>query len=273
MVSGKCATTPLILQAIESAEFMLPVYIRLRTRARQIAARLPEPVFYRQFSWAISLSLEIMENTPFVGELRKWVSDNIEDDFGHGLKHSIKVAEDAGALVLIESRALNYPDKDTHRRVIIALCAGLLHDIKRKHKNHAVAGAVCAADLLKRYPLTAAEIEDVCLAIRNHEAFKPTEKAASSAGAMISDCLYDADKFRWGPDNFTDTVWSMVGYLNPPLDKFIRHYPRGMDNIAAIRHTFRSATGKKYGPAFIDLGLAIGRELFQVINSEFKQTS
>lgn len=249
---------------------MQPVYIRLRTHARRIAARLPSPAFYRHFSWAVRLSLDIMEKTPLVGEIRKWVADNIEDDFGHGLKHSIKVAGDAGALILIESR---FPrsEKDTRRRVIIALCAGLLHDIKRKHKNHALAGAACAANVLKRYPLTPAEMEDICLAIRNHEAFRPTERAVSSAGAMISDCLYDADKFRWGPDNLTDTVWSMVDYLDPPLEKFIRHYPRGMDSIAAIKHTFRSATGKKYGPAFIDLGLAIGQELFHAINSEFEQ--
>ncbi len=252
---------------------MQSVYVRLRTHARRIAAHLPAPVFYRRFSWAVRLSLEIMEKTPLVGEIQKWVADNIEDDFGHGLKHSIKVAEDAGALVLIESRFLDCPDQDIRRRVIIALCAGLLHDIKRKHKNHAVAGAVCAANILKRYPLTLAEIEDICLAIRNHEAFRSTEKAASSAGAMISDCLYDADKFRWGPDNFTDTVWSMVGYLDPPLEKFIQHYPRGMDSIVAIKHTFRSATGKEYGPAFIDLGIAIGRELLKVINSEFEQIS
>ncbi len=133
---------------------MQPVYIRLRTDARQIAACLPAPVFYLHFSWAVDLSLEIMEKTPFVGELKKWVADYIEDDFGHGLKHSIKVAEDAGALVLIESRFQGRSNKDTRRSVIIALCAGLLHDIKRKHKNHAMAGAACAVNILKRYPLS-----------------------------------------------------------------------------------------------------------------------
>ena len=252
---------------------MQPVYSRLRTRARQIAARLPVPSFYRHFSWAVDLSLEIMDHTPFVAELKGWVADHIEDDFGHGLKHSIKVAEDAGTLVLIESRRFKRPDKDIRRSVILALCAGLLHDIKRKHKNHALVGAACAENILKRHPLTPAEIEDIRLAIRNHEAFKPTEKAASAAGTLISNCLYDADKFRWGPDNFTDTVWSMVGYLNPPLEKFMRHYPGGMENIAAIKHTFRSSTGKAYGPDFIDMGLAIGQELFQVMTAEFEHTS
>ena len=249
---------------------MQPVYIRLRTRARQIAARLPVPSFYRHFSRAIGLSRDIMENTPLVGQIKRWVADHIEDDFGHGMKHSITVAVEAGALVWIENLDLKRSDKDIRRRVVIALCAGLLHDIKRKHKNHALAGAACAAGILKRYPFIPAEIDDICLAIGNHEAFRPIKKAVSPEGIIISDCLYDADKFRWGPDNFTDTVWCMIDYLNPPLEKFIQHYPRGMDKIVAIRDTFRSATGKVYGPEFIDLGLAIGRELFQEMNSEFE---
>ncbi len=250
---------------------MQPVYIRLRTRARQIAARLPVPSFYRHFPRAVGLSLDIMEKTPLVGQIKGWVAGHIEDDFGHGMKHSIKVAGEAGALVLIESRRLKHPEKNIRRRVVIALCAGLLHDIKRKHKNHALAGAACAARMLRHYPLSAVEIEEICLAIGNHEAFRPIKKVVSPEGAMISDCLYDADKFRWGPDNFTDMVWCMVDYLNPPMEKFLQYYPRGLDKIAAIKDTFRTATGKAYGPEFIDLGLAIGQELFQAMNSEFGQ--
>ncbi len=36
-----------------------------------------------------------------------------------------------------------------------------------------------------------------------------------------------------------------------------------------IKDSFRSDTGKKYGPRFIDLGLAIGEELYDVIMTEF----
>ncbi|MEJ2116688.1 MAG: hypothetical protein P8Y36_01810, partial [Alphaproteobacteria bacterium] len=45
------------------------------------------------------------------------------------------------------------------------------------------------------------EIADICLAIGNHEAFKPTVSCRSHLGRILSDCLFDADKFRWGPDN------------------------------------------------------------------------
>ncbi|MBW2680633.1 MAG: hypothetical protein JRD01_07765 [Deltaproteobacteria bacterium] len=46
-------------------------------------------------------------------------------------------------------------------------------------------------------------------------------------------------------------------------------YPGGMNIVAKIRPTFRTDTGKKYGPQFIDIGLAIGKELFDVINRDF----
>jgi hypothetical protein len=46
-------------------------------------------------------------------------------------------------------------------------------------------------------------------------------------------------------------------------------YPEGMEKLAKIKDTFRTRTGKKYGPQFIDLGIAIGKELFDVINREF----
>jgi hypothetical protein len=113
------------------------------------------------------------------------------------------------------------------------------------------------------------EIEDVCRAIQNHEAFKEITKIESAEGILVSDCLYDADKFRWGPDNFTHTLWDMISVHNPPLDKFMARYPKGMAGLEKIKSTFRSQTGRKYGPQFIDLGLTIGRKLHDVILSEF----
>jgi hypothetical protein len=46
-------------------------------------------------------------------------------------------------------------------------------------------------------------------------------------------------------------------------------YPQGMEKIESIKTTFRTSTGQKYGPQFIDLGLSIGEELFDVIKTEF----
>ena len=127
---------------------------------------------------------------------------------------------------------------------------------------------LCLNDL-ETYPLAPDEIEDVSRAILNHVAFKATIAIKNLEGVLVSDCLYDADKFRWGPDNFQDTIWSMVTFSKTPIVKFMDLYHQGMEKIAKIKDTFRTETGKKYGPQFIDLGLAIGEELFQVIEAEF----
>ena len=245
------------------------IYARFRKRARQIVSRYPSPDFYQDYSFANETSRQYFETNSFTTEIRKVVAEHLEENFGHGLEHSIKVAIDAGALMIIENKLAQQPDNRINRRVAVVQCAGLLHDIKRRQENHAVKGSEHARKVLEPYSLDPREVDDICRAIRNHEAFKPTVKADTLEGALVSDCLYDADKFRWGPDNFTDTVWAMVSYYNIPVVEFMDLYPRGMEKLAKIKDTFRTRTGKKYGPQFIDLGVAIGKELFNVINVEF----
>ena len=245
------------------------IYARIRHRARQIVSQYPSPDFYQDHSLANELSLQYLETNAFTEKLQSFVAEHLEDDFGHGIKHALKVAVDAGALMIIENKLAGRSDNFINQRVVIVQCAGLLHDIQRRHEDHAVKGAVYARQVLKVFPFKSHEVDDICRAIRNHEAFKNTVKASSSDGGLVSDCLYDADKFRWGPDNFTDTVWAMVSFFNIPVVQFMDLYPEGMEKLAKIKHTFRTNTGKKYGPQFIDLGLAIGKELFDVIQTEF----
>ena len=245
------------------------IYSRIRQRARQIVSQYPPPDFYKDHSLANELSLKYLETNAFTERLRSFVADHLENDLGHGIKHALKVAIDAGALMIIENKLAGRSDTYINQRVSIVQCAGLLHDIQRKHENHAVKGADYARQVLKVFSFKSHEVDDICRAIRNHEAFKKTVKANTSEGALVSDCLYDADKFRWGPDNFTDTVWAMVSFFNIPVSQFMELYPEGMEKLAKIKPTFRTNTGKKYGPQFIDLGLAIGKELFDVIQTEF----
>ena len=245
-------------------------YAPIRKRALQIVSRYPSPDFYQDHWLSNKLSRQYFETNPFTVQLRAFVASKLEDDFGHGLEHALKVAMDAGTLMIIENKLVGSSNELINRRVIIVQCAALLHDIKRKQENHAVRGAAYARKVLKTSPFDPEEIEDICLAIQNHEAFKNTIKSNTLQGSLVSDCLYDADKFRWGPDNFSDTVWTMASFLKIPVVKFMELYPGGMKTVARIKHTFRTDTGKKYGPQFIDIGLAIGEELFDVINTEFK---
>ncbi len=248
---------------------MKPVYAYLRQHARRLVDQLPMPDFYLSCKEAHLTSRHLFETHPMIAELRNFIALKLEDDYGHGVKHAVKVTLDSGALMYIEGLHLGYSEAKISRKILLAQCAGLLHDIKRKSDNHAIAGAGYARQVLTAFPLLSEEINDICWAIRNHEAFKNMASATTAESLVISDCLYDADKFRWGTDNFTDTVWKMVSYYNPPLSVFMSHYPKGIASIRKIKTTFRSRTGKKYGPQFIDLGLAVGAELFEIIQKEF----
>lgn len=248
---------------------MQPIYHQIRERARQIVLRHPAPDFYHDHSQAYEASKRFFDSNRVIKKLLSLLAGTLEDDFGHGLMHAVKVSHDAGALVVIEACKGGCDPKPLSRPVCLVQTAGLLHDIKRKKKDHSTHAAAHAKKLLKKYPFASDEIEIICGAIQNHEAFKEPIEMDSSQGELISNCLYDADKFRWGPDNFNDTLWDMVSYFDPPLAKFVEGYPRGMEKLKSIKTTFRTATGKKYGPQFIDLGLAIGEELFRMIQSEF----
>lgn len=249
---------------------MQPIYVRIRTRARQIAETLPVPDFYIDHADANNLSRRLLSQNPDMSRLEDIVGSLLKDNFGHGLKHSRKVTLDAGTLMIIEGRKAGQPEEIVHRNAMLAHMAGLLHDVKRKKKDHAIAGAAFSREVLQDFPLSDNERDDVSVAIHNHEAFKKEVPIKSPDGILISGCLYDADKFRWGPDNFTDTVWDMISFHNPPLSQFVKYYPKGMQGIEKIKETFRTATGKKYGPQFIDLGLAIGSRLYEIIITEFE---
>ena len=245
------------------------VYLEIREIARKIVARYPRPDFYRMHPSAGRVSRQFFQSDTAIVRLRKEMAECLDDDFGHGMGHVQKVAVDAGTLIIIESRMACQMSDRIQRNLLLVQCAGLLHDICRKEKFHADRGAERARDILKTYPLGPDEIAHVCTAIRNHEAFTRPKRLPALQARLISDCLYDADKFRWGPDNFTHTIWDMVGFLNPPLDAFLDHYPKGMALLKKIRGTFRSCTGRHYGPQFIDMGIAIGQELYEVIVTDF----
>lgn len=245
------------------------IYKIIRERARALASVAPKPSFYKDFADTGKASLLFFEENPLIRNLYEFVSGEIDNDFGHGLGHVVKVAVDAGTLMLIEGGKAGLSDEHIKRQLLIVQVAGLLHDIKRKMKNHAEEGAVYSETVLKDYALTLVEIEDICQAIRNHEAFRTVRGLFTPEGILVSNCLYDADKFRWGPDNFTHTVWEMVSFAKIPLKDFVSRYPGGINALSRIKSTFRTQTGKQYGPQFIDIGVNIGNQLYNVIKNEF----
>ncbi len=258
---------------------MNDIYIQLRQKARAIVAGLPEPEFYSKFAKEITASENLFASTPVLVKIKKQIIPMLENDFGHGVLHSVLVCRDAGAIVMIEMKSNIYANSDADineqvkKNMALVQIAGLLHDIKRKHKNHAQKGAEFAEKFLKNgYGLSKDDIYFICNAIREHEAFKQStgrnncnEHNNCETASLLSGALYDADKFRWGPDNFTHTVWDMVMFSDTPFEEFKRRYPTGMAKLAEIKNTFRTETGKKYGPEFIDLGIKTGKILAEYL--------
>ena len=76
-------------------------------------------------------------------------------------------------------------------------------------------------------------------AIANHEAFQPVRVLDNSEAQLLSDALYGADKFRWGPENFADTLWDILESRKlEDLSLLYKRFPRGLEGIRQIRSTF-----------------------------------
>jgi len=234
-----------------------------RKLARKIARATGPPTFYREKKREVDGSHRLFGSSSLVNECLNLVRER-KDGIGHGIVHVRKVAIDAGAICLVEN-SLVYKKSEVRRIVLLAHVAGVLHDIRRLEKNHAQVSACEAGRLLSRFDLSKREIDAITGAIGNHEAFQPAATLEDPLARFLSDALYDADKFRWGPDNFTDMIWDMVEYRKASLDIVLKRFLKGMEGIGRIRETFRTATGKTYGPDFIDRGIEIGMKFYTIM--------
>ncbi|PKN60814.1 MAG: hypothetical protein CVU53_01140 [Deltaproteobacteria bacterium HGW-Deltaproteobacteria-11] len=234
---------------------------RARNLTIRIATDLGSPRFYLNHHRDVEKSQRLFERAPMVSHCLGIV-ETYGDCYGHGLLHVRKVAVDAGAIILLEMSHAPYAI-DTERLILLAHLAGLLHDIKRPEKDHARAGAREASSILTGFALNENECSAITRAIANHEAFQTPDALDEPAGQLLSDALYDADKFRWGPDNFTETLWAMLDARKASLAAALPRFPRGMEALRSIRETFRTPTGREYGPDFIDRGLEIGRRFYE----------
>ncbi len=236
------------------------IFEKLKLEAKTYASSF-NLTFYDHFSPELAYSREIFFDHPLVMRCAQDVIPFLHDDYGHGVEHCKKVAIEAGAIVMAE---FFHSDANLCRHmVILAELCGLLHDICRLEPNHARESAELSRRILRDFPLSDSDKEMIYYAIASHEAFTPVSPPPGHLASLLSGALYDADKFRWGPDNFTTTLWEICDYQDWSLERIVEEFPKGIEIIRSISQTFRTNTGQIYGPEFIEAGLKIGNFIYQ----------
>lgn len=236
----------------------------LREKAKEISQRFPPPLFYRERKVEMERST-LSESQSREAAFARSIISGKGDLLGHGFEHARSVALDCCAIIYCE-RGLS---GEGGRLAENALVAGYLHDIRRDESDHPGKGAGEVRRLF-RERMAGRDVEMIAFAIKNHEAFKKHDIIEDRDFMLLSDALYDADKFRWGPDNFMVTLWDMAESMKIGPELIFRNYEKGIRGIERIRESFRTATGRKYGPDFIDIGLQIGEEIYRFGKDELK---
>ncbi|MFW6323682.1 MAG: HD domain-containing protein [Desulfovibrionales bacterium] len=229
-------------------------------REAKILASKHVPSFYDACREEVRFANELFFDHPLIFRCREDVLPFLNDSFGHGTEHAKKVAIEACAIVLVEFRTVK-PGEARHLGILAQVC-GLLHDICRLEGNHALKGSELSRTILQDYPFSDTEMDMICHAIRNHEAFQLPETTLHTETQLLTGALYDADKFRWGPDNFTTTLWEICDYQEWPVQEIVKRFPEGLQKMHDILPSFRTGTGQAFGPEFIQIGLKLGKTLY-----------
>jgi hypothetical protein len=236
---------------------MKPSFESIRIKAKEISSGSPVPGFYTERKKELSAAENISSSSSEINFAKSIVGGR-GGVLGHGFRHAEKVAIDAGAIIYCEHGFGDRSDILAGNAII----SGYLHDIRRDEKDHPRKAAGEVRELF-RNRIDPERLDMISFAISNHEAFREHDKIDNEDFMLCAGALYDADKFRWGPDNFTDTIWDMAKVMKISLEALMTGYERGINGIIRIKSTFRTETGKKYGPDIIDAGLKIGEELYK----------
>ncbi len=245
------------------------IYPALKEKTAEFARRIGPPSFYARYREEVEIAAASLRENALLRKCRSYI-DESKLHHAHGMAHGEKVAVEAGAILRIECAAMGCAEADG--LMLCAQVAGLFHDIKRREDDHTIKGAAEVERILRDFDMDPAFKRYIAAAIRNHEAFKEVLDSEDGQARLVSNALYDADKFRWGPDNFTTTLWLILDHARTPAEELFRVFRNKLEGIRRIRETFRSGTGKRHGPEFIDLGIEIGGCIYNEMECLLRNT-
>ena len=225
---------------------------RFRDDACRLAQTLPRPRFATSFAREIEAARMAFFYETLISRLRDEALTFLYDDFGFGIEHSKAVAVDAAAIVLAETSA--WLREDSRRMALLALLAGILHDATRLDEDGEAKAGELSRSILAHYPLTDGERDMVAWAIRDHEIREGYAPPHDPRAALLSAALYDADKFRYGPDIYVTSLWEFCDYEDMPAQYAVNCLEAAERRLPDLAGTFRSRPGRAFGEEYLECG-------------------
>lgn len=244
--------------------------LELKRRAKDLAASRPASAFSRDLAEELAHAKDFFFDNPLVLRLQGDALGYLDEACGIGVEHAKKVAVDAAAIVLAEPSGLD--PEERRRLAVLAQLAGLLHDALRHEEDHADRGADLSLRILRGYPLSDEERRWISQAVAAHDSPKPPALEGPEAAILLAGALYDADKFRFGPDIFATTLWELCECDEWSLEQIAERFAEGPRLAREFAGTFRTREGRRYGPQLLAEGLSLAEELQRMIGRALADT-
>lgn len=239
------------------------ILLDLKNHAKKLAKEMPVAAFYLDHATEMAFAWDLFFNHSVLLRLQEDCLAFLYDDYMFGIEHSKKVAHDAAAIILSEESGLTQEEK--RHLAFLAQVAGLVHDVQRGEDDHAHRSADAVDSILAGYPIEADDVALIVRAVAGHEERTEPSDYPDPPTRLLCQALYDADKFRFGPDIFSTTMWLFCDYNSWSLAETAGQFPKGISAAKAVVHTFRTDVARRYGPELIEQGIKLGETMSRML--------
>ena len=243
----------------------------LKRRAKDLAVSRAQSAFSLECAEELTHARDLFFENPLVLRLQGDALGFLNEACGLGVEHGKRVAMDAATLVLAEPSGLS--PEERRRLAVLAEMAGLLHDALRHEDNHAEKGADLCLRILRGYPISPEERLWIAGAVARHEDGAPQLQDAPESAQLLAGAVHDADVFRFGPDIFATILWELCECDEWPLERIAGAFPQGVSRARSLADSFRTESGRRYGPSLLAEGLSLAEEYERMLGQTLAATA